>query len=187
MALCLRLLRSPASLDVGDAEGGVLCRCNRRVCLTADPMHFFHCPSSQGQFIQIGDAIRPEDPYDIGVERKPLVRAHLPPSPDPPPALPGGEEAMEVEADNTDARLAEDSDDIAYIDEMQRPYRSQTSIRDLRERNIADKASRQCRGDIGVYTDGSRLLVYVTVGDATKPSYRKPPPPSDEPTINGIR
>jgi hypothetical protein len=41
MALCLRLLRSPASLDVGDdAEGGVLCRCNQRVCLTADPMHF---------------------------------------------------------------------------------------------------------------------------------------------------
>ena len=92
---------------------------------------------------------------------------------------------MEVEADNTDARLAEDSDDIAYIDEMQRPYRSQMSIRDLRERNIADKASRQCRGDIGVYTDGSRLL--VTVGDANAPSYRKPPPPSDEPTINGIR
>jgi hypothetical protein len=25
---------------------------------------------------------------------------------------------MEVEADNTDARLAEDSDDIAYIEEM---------------------------------------------------------------------
>ena len=63
---------------------------------------------------------------------------------------------MEVEADNTDARLAEDSDDIAYIEEMQRPYRSQMSIRDLCERNIiADKAARQCRGDIGVYTDGS--------------------------------
>ena len=66
---------------------------------------------------------------------------------------------MEVEADNTDARLAEDSDDIiAYIEEMQRPYRSQMSIRDLRERNIEDKAARQYRGDIGVYTDGSRLL-----------------------------
>jgi hypothetical protein len=194
MALRLRQLRSPpASLDVGDAEGGVLCKCNRRVCLTADPMHFFHCLSSQGQYIrrhdhirdaiidQIGDAIRPEDPYDIGVEREPLVRAHLPPSPDPPPAPPGGEEAMEVEADNTDARLAEDSYDIAYIDEMQRPNRSQMSIRDLRERNIADKAARQCRGDIGVYTDGSRLLVDVAVGDATAPSYRKPPPPSDEP------
>ena len=71
---------------------------------------------------------------------------------------------MEVKADNTDARLAEDSNDIAYIEEMQRPYRSQMSIRDLRERNIADKATRQCRGDIGVYTDGSRLLVDVAVG-----------------------
>ena len=154
MALRLRLLRSPASLVVGDAGGDILCRCNRRVCLTADPMHFFYCPSSQGQYIrrhdhirdaiidQIDDAIRPEDPYDIGVEREPLVRAHLPPSPDSPPAPPGGEEAMEVEADNTDARLAEDSDDIAYIEEMQRLYRSQMSIRDLRERNIADKAAR---------------------------------------------
>ena len=88
---------------------------------------------------------------------------------------------MEVEADNTDARLAEDSNDIAYIEEMQRPYRSQMSIRDLRERNIADKAAGQCRGDIGVYTDGSRLLVDVAVGDATAPSYRKPPPLPDEP------
>ena len=103
MALRLRLLRSPTYLDVGNAEGGVLW-----VCLTADPMHFFHCPSSQGQYIrrndhnrdaiidQIGDAIRPdEDPYNIEVEHEPPVRAHLPPSPNPPPAPPG-EEAMEV-------------------------------------------------------------------------------------------
>jgi hypothetical protein len=117
MALCLRILRSPVSLDVGDAEGGILCRCNRRVCLTADPMHFFHCPSSQVKYIrrqnhirdaiidQIGVAIRPdEDPYDIEVEREPLVRDHLPPSPDPPPALPG-KEAMANEP-GPDARLA---------------------------------------------------------------------------------
>jgi hypothetical protein len=46
-----RLLRSPVSLDVGDAEGGIVCRCNRRINIIADPMHFFHCPtSSQGQF-----------------------------------------------------------------------------------------------------------------------------------------
>ena len=76
---------------------------------------------------------------------------------------------MEVEADNTDARLAEDSNDITYIEEMQRSYRSQMSIRDLRERNIADKAARQCRGDIGVYTDGSRLLVDVAEGTPLHP------------------
>ena len=118
MALRLRLLRSPASLDIGDAEGCIMCRCNRRVCLTTDPMHFFHCPSSQGQYIrrhdhirdaiiidQIGDAIRPDkDPQDIEVEREPLVRVRLPPSPDPPPAPPG-EEAMTVEQ-GPDARLA---------------------------------------------------------------------------------
>ena len=54
-------------------------------------------------------------------------------------------------------QLAFSVDDIAYIDETQRPYRSQMSIRDLRERNIADKAARQCREDIGVYTD-SKLV-----------------------------
>ena len=53
-------------------------------------MHFFHCPSSQGQYIrrhdhnrdaiidQIGDAIRPdEDPYDIEVEREPQSQRTL--------------------------------------------------------------------------------------------------------------
>ncbi len=88
-------------------------------------MHFFHCPNSQAQYIrrhdhirdaiidQIGDAIRPdEDPYDIEVERKPLARAHLPPSPADPPPAPPGEEAMAAEP-GPDARLAEDSDDIA--------------------------------------------------------------------------
>ena len=42
MVLRLCLLISPASSGVSDAEDGALCRCNRRVCLTADPMHFFH-------------------------------------------------------------------------------------------------------------------------------------------------
>ena len=60
MALRLRLLKSPASLDVGDdAEGGIVCRCNRRINILADPtMHFFHCPSSQGQFIRHHNHIR---------------------------------------------------------------------------------------------------------------------------------
>jgi hypothetical protein len=55
-----------------------------------------------------------------------------------------------------------------------------TGLRYLRERNIADKAARQCRGDIGVYTDGSHLLVDVAEGDATASSSRKLPPLSDE-------
>ena len=58
MALRLCLLKSPASLDVGDAEAGVLCQCNRRVCLASGSMHFFHCPSSQGQYIRRHDHIR---------------------------------------------------------------------------------------------------------------------------------
>ena len=49
MSLRIRLLRLPASLDVGDAEG---------VDLHSDPLHFFHCRSSQGQFIRRHDHIR---------------------------------------------------------------------------------------------------------------------------------
>ena len=113
MALRLRLLRSPASLDVGDAEGGIVCRCNRRVNILEDAMHFFHCPSSQGQFIcrhnhirdaimdQIGDSVdnQPgnEGPH-IEVEWEPLVLARAPPMPDPPPSPPRADGAMEVEA-----------------------------------------------------------------------------------------
>ena len=112
MALRLRLLRSPASLDVGDAEGGIVCRCNRRIDIIADPMHFFHCPSSQGQFIrrhnhirdaimdQIGDAIdmRSHEGPHIEVEWESLVLAHVSLTLDPPPSPPRADEAMEVEA-----------------------------------------------------------------------------------------
>ena len=159
-------------------------------------MHFFHCPSSQDQYIrrhdhiwdaiidQIGDAIRREDPYDNEVEREPLVRAHLPPPLDSSPAVPR-EENMEVEADNTDAYMSRRGQ------QRHRVYRSDAvsllvpdvhpGPAPVKATNIADKAARQCRGDIGVYTDGSRLLVDVAVGKATAPSYRKPPPPPDEP------
>ena len=131
---------------------------------------------------QIGYAIR-LDPYDIEVERELFfVRAHLPPSHDPPPAPPG-EEAMAVEL-GPDSLLAKDGDDIAYIEEMQRPYWSRMTIRDLRQRNVAGKVARQCHGNIGIYTVGSRLLVDVAVGDATAPSYLTLPslplPPPDE-------
>ena len=88
---------------VGDAEGGIVCRCNRRINILADPtMHFFHRPSSQGQFIrrhnhirdaimdQIGDAIdmQPHEGPHIDVEWEPLVLAHVSITPDPPPSPP---------------------------------------------------------------------------------------------------
>ena len=127
---------------------------------------------------QISDAIRREDPYDIEVEREPLVRAHLPPLPDPPPAPPG-EKAMEVD------RCSSRCDDIAYIEEIQRPYRSQISIWDLHQRNIADKAARQCRGDIGVYILYRWLPPPRGCGcmwgkPQQAPTYYKPPLPPDE-------
>ena len=91
MVLRLCLLISPASSGVSDAEDGALCRCNRRVCLTADPMHFFHsfkASASAGTTTNaIVDHIGPDDeePCDIVVQRETLV--HLPPSPtnSPPP------------------------------------------------------------------------------------------------------
>ena len=41
------------------------------------------------------------------------------------------------------------------------------SIWDLRQRNVADKVAGKCRGDIGIYTDSSCLLMDVAVGEAT--------------------
>jgi hypothetical protein len=102
-----------------------------------------------------------EDPFDIEVERGPLMRTTA----DPHLPAPPGEEAMADEP-GPDARLAKDSNDIAYIEEMQR------------QRNIAHKATGQCHGDIGVYTNSSRLLVDVAVGDATAPSFLTPPAPA---------
>ena len=56
-------------------------------------------------------------------------------------------------------------------------------IRDLCQRNAADKAAGQCRGDIKVYIDGSRLLVVdVAVADATAASYPTKRPRWTSPT-----
>ena len=195
MALRLRLLISPASSDVGDAEGGVFCRCNRRVSLVTDPMHFFHCPSSQGQYIrrhnhirdalmdQIGESCCPEaDAHDISVECEPLVRQRPQPPPSgPSPSSAGAVGGMEVEGATT--AFAE-GDDVQYIEELRRPYYAVMTIQHLRDQQAADKAAGQCRADVGLYVDGSRTLVDVAVGDATAPSYRRPPPlPHPPPTM----
>ena len=70
-------------------------------------MHFFHCPSSQGQFIrrhnhirdaisdQLAESVRQDScPYDISVELESLVRSCLP-APLPPPSV--DDDAMEVD------------------------------------------------------------------------------------------
>jgi hypothetical protein len=132
---------------------------------------------------QIGDAIdmRPHEGPHIEVECEPLVLAHVSLTPDPPPSPPRADEAMEVEA--VAPRFA-NGDEDECIEEAGRIRRTTLSITDLRQRNIDDKAARQCRGDLGVYVDGSRLIVDVAVADATAPSYRRPPPrlppPPDE-------
>jgi hypothetical protein len=124
---------------------------------------------------QIGDAIdmRPHEGPHIEVECEPLVLAHVSLTPDPPPSPPRADEAMEVEA--VAPRFA-NGDEDECIEEAGRIRRTTLSITDLRQRNIDDKAARQCRGDLGVYVDGSRLIVDVAVADATAPSYRRPPP-----------
>ena len=57
------------------------------------------------------------------------------------------------------------------------------TIRDMRQRNAADKAAGQCRGDIGVYIDGSRLIVDVAVADATYRTLIIPHPHQMSPRI----
>ena len=192
MALRLRLLRFPASLDVGDAEGGIVCRCNRRVNILEDAMHFFHCPTSQGQFIcrhnhirdaiidQIGGSVdnQPgnEGPH-IEVEWEPLVRAHAPPAPDPPPSPPRADGAMEVDEAVVAPRFANGEED-GFIEEAGLICQKTLSITDLRQRNIDDKAAGQRRGDLAVYVDGSRLIVDVAVADATARTLLLPTTPT---------
>jgi hypothetical protein len=69
MSLRIHLLRSPASLDIGDAEGGIPCRRHRKrsMDLHSDPLHFFHCRGSQGKFIRRHDHIRDALHNMIGV------------------------------------------------------------------------------------------------------------------------
>ena len=57
MSLRIRLLRSLASLDVGDAEGGILVSVQQAGDLHSYPLHFFHCQQGQ-QFIRRHDHIR---------------------------------------------------------------------------------------------------------------------------------
>ena len=190
MALRLRLLRSPASLDVGDAEGCVWCRCNQRISLDKDPMHFFHCPSSQGQFIrrhnhirdaisdQLAESVRHDTcPYDVSVELEPLVRHCL-----PAPPLPPSDGAMETDPVVGALIQFEDDDEEEYIEEARRPLQPRMTLKDLRKRNAADKAAGQCRGDVGLSVDGLTAIVDVAVGDATAPSYRQPPPAPPPPS-----
>ena len=47
---------------------------------------------------------------------------------------------------------------------------------DLRQRNVADKAAGQFRGDVGLCVDGLTTIMDTAVGDATAPSYHQPPP-----------
>ena len=177
-------LTPPASLDVGDAEGCVWCRCNQRISLDKDPMHFFHCPSSQGQFIrrhnhirdaisdQLAESVRHDTcPYDVSVELEPLVRHCL-----PAPPLPPSDGAMETDPVVGALIQFEDDDEEEYIEEARRPLQPRMTLKDLRKRNAADKAAGQCRGDVGLSVDGLTAIVDVAVGDATAPSYRQPPP-----------
>ena len=87
MSLRIRLLRSPASLDIGDAEGGIPVSVQQAGDLHSYPLHFFHCQQGQ-QFIRRHDhiirdtllhdmidaSVRDDIPYNISVTIEPLVR-----------------------------------------------------------------------------------------------------------------
>ena len=186
MSLRIRLLRSPASLDVGDAEGGILCRCNKRVDLHSDPLHFFHCRSSQGQFIRrhdhirdalhdmIGASVRDDTPYNISLTIEPLVRLlsipdSLASAPDPPDEE-NDPDAMDI------AAAVDAAENTHHIEDIPRLYCARTTLADRRARGIEDKAAGQCRGDLGVSVDSLTTLLDLAVADATARSYRRPPP-----------
>jgi hypothetical protein len=120
-------------LDVGDAKRGILCRCNKQVDLSSDPLHFFHCRSSQGQFIRrrehIRDAlhdmicasVRDDDtPYNISLTIEPLVLLlsipdSLASAPDPPDKE-NNPDAMDI------AAAVDAAEDTHYIEDIPRLY-----------------------------------------------------------------
>ena len=104
----------------------------------------------------------------ISVELEPLVRHYLPPPPLP-PSIDG--DAMEIDPVVGTVVQFEGDDDEEYIEEARRPHQSRMTLKDLRQRNAADKAAGQCRGDVGLCVDGLTTIVDVAVGDATAPSY----------------
>ena len=196
LSLRIRLLRSPASIsDVGDAEGGILCRCNKRVDLLSDPLHFFHCRSSQGQFLRRHDHIRDalldqifaawdDSAYRFSAEIEPLVRlftaSTVPPRPDPDPAADSATvEPAAVEPAAVDPAAMDIDSDLVPVpsEDIQRHYQEPMTLDDRRDRHLADKAAGQCRGDIRLCVDGTSILLDLAVADATARSYRKPPPP----------
>eukprot|EP01036_Dinobryon_divergens_P061879 gene61879-biopygen31300 len=136
-ALRLRLLRSPASLDVGDAEGFVWCRSDRRVSLATDPMHFLHCPSSQGQFIrrhnhicdaiydQLAESTRTANDRVLALTREPLLARSI-------PAPSATSEAMEIDPTEDAAAQFADGDAEEYVGEAQRRYGPTMTLKDYR-------------------------------------------------------
>ena len=186
MSLCIRLLRSPASLDVGDAEGGILFVVS--VQQAGGPeLRFptlFHCRrSQQGQLIRrhdhmrdalhdmIGASIRDDTPYNISLTIEPLVRLFfsipdsLASTPDPPDEEKNDPDAMDIAA-------AMDAAD--YIEDIPRLYFARTTLAVRRARGTEDKAAGQCRGDLGVSVDSLTNLLDLAVADATARSYRPP-------------
>ena len=151
-------------------------------------MHFFHCRSSQGQYIRrhdhirdalldhLAQAVRPTDCYAISAECEPLVRKSLPTTSELLSSSSSDTEAREIDAPSASAE-----DEVAYAEEARCPYHPMMTLADRRHRDAADKTAGQCRGDIGLWVDSSYTLVDVAIGDATARTYRRPPLPLPAP------
>ena len=90
---------------------------------------------------------------------------------------------MEIDPTDAAASAAQfaDGDDEEYVGEARRRYSPVMTLKDYRAHAKADKAAGQCRADLEILVEASAIYVDVAVGDATAPSYRRPPPTSRSP------
>ena len=77
-ALRMRLLLSPASSDVGDASGVVLCSCGQQFDPADQPFHVLDCSDSQWHFIQRHNLVR--NLLCEFIQKKVIHRVELEPS-----------------------------------------------------------------------------------------------------------
>ena len=167
-ALRMRLLLSPASSDVGDASGVVLCSCGQQFDPADQPFHVLDCSDSQWHFIQRHNLVR--NLLCEFIQKKVIHRVELEPSVG---RRNGAEITIEDNIAEADARQVERRR-ASRMHARQRPVTQSVSAfaadraRQLREGHF--------RADIGILAPTKRTSIDVAVGNPAAASYISPPP-----------
>jgi len=167
-ALRMRLLLSPASSDVGDASGVVLCSCGQQFDPADQPFHALDCSDSQWHFIQRHNLVR--NILCEFIQKHVIHRVELEPSVG---RRNGTEITTEDNIAEADARQVERRRAGRLRSRQQRPVTQSVSAfaadrtRQLREGHF--------RADIGILSPTKRVIIDVAVGNPAAASYINPP------------